>query len=522
MAIETQRTNVGDGELAGAAAGRSPTAGKVYLVGAGPGAPGLITLRGVECLQRADLVLYDYLVNPRILAHVQPSAECICLGSGGRQRRWSQSEVAAAMVSAAQAGRTVVRLKGGDPAVFARGAEETEALVRHGIAYEIVPGITAALAAGSMAGIPLTHRELSSAVAFVTGQEIADKEGPPLDYATLARFPGTLVFYMGRASAPRWSRSLIDAGLAADTPAVIVARCSLPDQATIRCTLGDAARVLQEADLPSPAIVILGRVAALDAARAWFERRPLYGRTLLVTRPAAQADELATLLEEQGARVLAQAAIEIRPPRDWAAVDATLERLDRYDWVVFSSVNGVRSWLGRLEATGRDLRALGRVRLAAVGPATAAALADYHLRTDLQPARFQAEDLADALAPEARGRRFLLVRASRGRQVLSERLLAAGGEVEQVVAYESVDVAAADPEIAAQLRAGGITWTTVTSSAIARSLWQLFGPDLHRTQLASISPLTSATLRELGLEPAVEAREATLAGLVAALCTAQR
>lgn len=468
------------------------------------------------------MVLYDYLVNPRMLAHAPASAERVCLGPGGRKRQWTQAEVDATMLAAVRAGKTVVRLKGGDPAVFARGAEEALTLARHGIDYEIVPGITAALAASSFAGIPLTHRELASAVAFVTGQEIEDKQGPPLDYGSLARFPGTLVFYMGRTTAARWSQSLREAGLAADTPAVIVARCSLPDQATIRCTLGDVAGVLAGDAVSSPAIVILGRVAALDETPSWFARRPLYGHTVLVTRSAAQAPELVSLLEEQGAQVLVQAAIEIRPPRDWAAVDATLARLDTYGWVVFSSVNGVRSWLGRLEATGRDMRALQQTRLAAIGPATAAALADFHLRADLQPRRFQAEDLADELARCAAGQRFLLVRASRGREVLAERLAAAGGEVEQVVAYESVDVATAEADIAAQLGAGRITWTTVTSSAIARSLGRLFGDDLRHTQLASLSPVTSATLRELGLEPAVEAQEATLAGLVAAIGRHQR
>jgi uroporphyrinogen III methyltransferase/synthase len=462
-------------------------------------------------------VLYDYLVNPRILDHAPADAERIGLGDSGRNRRWTQAEIEAAMLAAARAGKTVVRLKGGDPAVFARGAEETQTLARHGIPYEIVPGITAAVAAGSCAGVPLTHREFASAAAFITGQEIESKDSAPLDYTGLARFPGTLVFYMGRTTAPRWSQALIAAGLAGDTPAAIVARCSLPDQVTLRCTLDDVARVLRSPAVSSPVIVIVGRVAALDAAPSWFERRPLYGQTVLVTRSASQAHELVELLEEQGANVLVQAAIEILPPRDWTAVDMTLARLDTFDWVVFSSVNGVRSWLSRLEATGRDARALGPTRLAAIGPATADALADFHLRADLQPRRYQAEDLADELVRRAAGQRFLLVRASRGREILAERLVAAGGQVEQVVAYQSVDVAAAAADVVERLRAGRIDWTTVTSSAIARSLWRLFGDDLRHTQLASLSPVTSATLRDLGLEPTAEAPSATLEGLVAAI-----
>jgi uroporphyrinogen III methyltransferase/synthase len=270
--------------------------------------------------------------------------------------------------------------------------------------------------------------------------------------------------------------------------------------------------------LRPPVIVILGRVAALPVARAWFEQRPLFGQTVLVTRPAHQAGDLVVPLEEQGAHVLCQPAIVVREPRDWGPVDAALERLSSYDWLVFSSANGVRGLLDRLAATGRDLRALGGLRLAAIGPATAHTLAEYHLRTDVQPHRYQAEDLAADLARQAAGQRFLLARASRGREVLADDLQAAGGVVEQVVVYESVDVETPDPDVAQRLREGRIDWTTVTSSAIARSLWALFGNDLRQTRLVSISPVTSATLRELGLEPAAEAVEATMSGVVDILC----
>ncbi len=490
-------------------------AGKVYLVGAGPGAPGLITVRGAECLARADVVLYDYLVNPRILESASPHAQRVCLGQHGRTRVWSQAEIDAAMVESALAGKTVVRLKGGDPSVFGRGAEEVEALVRHGIAFEVVPGVTAGLAAASYAGVPITHRALASAVAIVTGQESESKSGLALDYGQLAHFPGTLVIYMGVATAPRWTSALLSAGMPADTPALIVRRCSLPDQTTVRCTLGEITNHLVPAThCRPPVIVVIGRVAALSQEWSWFEQRPLFGQRVLVTRPAHQASELAGRLEELGAQVLYQPAIAVRPPRDWARVDQALAELGTYDWLVFSSVNGVQAFMERLAATGRDLRALAGVRLAAIGPATVDALARYHLRADVQPARYQAEDLAEALVPVAAGRRFLLARASRGREVLAERLRAAGGQVEQVVVYESVDVALPDGDIAEQLRAGQVDWTTVTSSAIARSLWRLFGEDLRKTRLVSISPLTSATLRELGLEPAAEAAEATIPAIL--------
>ncbi|HEX4128789.1 MAG TPA: uroporphyrinogen-III C-methyltransferase [Pirellulales bacterium] len=492
--------------------------GRVYLVGAGPGDPGLITLRGVECLGEADEVLYDYLVNPRILDHAPSAARRVCLGRHGRDRLLSQDEINRLLIDAAWAGSTVVRLKGGDPAIFGRLADEAAALVEAGVPIEIVPGITAVLAAGSYAGIPLTDRQHASAVALVTGRQ-SDSEPPSsAELAALAQFPGTLVFYMGTTTAAEWTSGLIAAGKPADTPAVIVRRCTWPDQLTIGCTLGTVADEVARRKLRPPAIVVVGEVAsAADAAINWFVRRSLHGVRVLVTRPRGQAVELSSRLERLGAEVLAQPAIEILPPDDWAPVDRALGQIADYDWLVFSSANGVRMLLDRLEHSGGDLRRLGSVRLAAIGPGTADALADYHLRADVQPEEFRAEALAAALAGEARGRRFLLARASRGREVLAEQLRAAGGLVEQVVVYRSEDVRKPDPEVAAALAAGKIDFVTVTSSAIARSLAAMFGPGLAKSRLASISPITSATLRELGFEAAAEARQYTLEGVVEAI-----
>ncbi len=492
--------------------------GKVYLVGAGPGAPGLITLRGVECLHRADVVLYDYLVNPQILRHARDDAERICLGRHGGSRIWTLEQINAKMTELALAGQTVVRLKGGDPAVFARGAEEVKALVERDIPFEIVPGITVALAAGSYAGVPITHREHASAVALVTGQEMSGKPGPKIDYSKLAQFPGTLVIYMGVTTADTWVNALIAGGMSPEMPALIIRRCSFPDQRTIRCTVGQLQEHLTGADkLRPPAIVVIGSVAALPRAANWFERLPLFGQTILVTRPLEQVAGLAEPLAEQGADVLVQPAIEVRAPSDWGPADAVVTELSGFDWVVFSSVNGVDAFMQRLLSNGRDLRALGTTKLAAIGPATVKALGAFHLQVDRVPERYQAEDLAAALSEEAAGKRFLLVRASRGRDVLARQLAAARAEVKQVVFYESVDVTTADAQIAAAMRAGRVRWTTVTSSAIARSLARLFPEDLGKTQLASISPITTATLSELGFTPTVEAREATMSGVVQAI-----
>lgn len=491
---------------------------RVYLVGAGPGAPGLITLRGVECLQQADLVLYDYLVNPRLLRHMKPGAEAVCLGRHGSQRLLTQDEVNQRIVTAAQSGKTVVRLKSGDPAIFARAAEEIDCLTAAGIDFEVVPGITAALAAGSYAGIPVTHRDIASAVALVTGHEQREKKTSALDYSALASFPGTLVFYMGVTSAPAWTQALLSAGKRGDTPVAILRRCSWPDQSTVRCRLDQVADEVVARRIRPPVLFIVGDVARLEATTSWFTSRPLFGRRVLVTRPSSQAESLCERLEDLGADVLLQPAIKIAEPEDWRPVDEALAQLDRYDWLVFSSANGVQFLLERLCQRHADLRRLGRVKLAAIGPGTSEALAAWRLRADLVPAEYRAEALAEALAADADGRRFLLARASRGREILAERLRAAGGQVDQVVVYQSIDTQSAEATVSAALAEGRIDWITVTSSAIARSLAALFGDDLRRARLASISPITSATLRELGYSPDVEAREYDIAGLVDAIC----
>jgi len=496
---------------------------QVSLVGAGPGDPRLITLRGVERLRAADVVLYDYLVNAELLEHCRADAELVCLGRHGRDRIMSQAEINSRMTAAGLAGKRVVRLKGGDPAVFARFGEERDALEAVGLTYEVVPGITTALAAGSHAGIALTDREHASAVALVTGHERDEQEGTKLDYAALAAFPGTLVFYMGVTNAAEWTGALIAAGKPASTPVALVRRCSWPDQSTLITTLGEVAAALRDTKLRPPVLTIVGESVAGRSQHSWFSERPLFGRRILVTRPVEQAGAVRTQLRELGADVLLQPAIEIGEPEDWSPVDDALRDLSRFDWMAFSSVNGVRAVVGRLRHLGLDARALAPVRLAAIGPGTAECLSEFQLRADLVPQVFRAESLAAELVAEvARGRkRFLLIRASRGREILADTLRAAGGEVTQVVAYRSTDVAAADPEIAASLAAGKVDWVMVTSSAIARSLAALFGDDLRKAKLASISPITSATLRELGFEPTAEATEFTLAGVTAAILKAE-
>jgi len=492
------------------------TRGQVYLVGAGPGDPGLLTVRGADCLRRAAVVLYDYLVNPLVLAHASPAAELVCLGRHGQGARLSQQEVNQRMVTAAQAGRIVVRLKGGDPLIFAHATEECTALAAAGIPFEIVPGVTTALAAAAYAGVPLTGRDMASAVALVTAHEDCNKQQPELDYAALARFPGTLVFYMGVTTVDTWSRALLQAGRAATTPVAVIRRCTWPDQSILRTTLGEVASEFAARKLRPPVISVVGEVVASAPLTDWFMSRPLFGQRVIVTRPVDQAESLCARLAELGADVLVQPAIEIAPPADWTAVDAALARIREFQWLVFSSANGVRYLLDRLLERG-DVRQLAGVRLAAIGPATAAELSRYHLRAELVPGEYRAEELAAALAQRAAGQRVLLARASRGREVLAEQLRAAGATVEQVVVYESRDVARVDPAVATALASGSPLWVTVTSSAIARSLAALFGPALKHARLVSISPITTQTLRELGYEVAAEARQYTTDGVIEAI-----
>jgi uroporphyrinogen III methyltransferase/synthase len=498
--------------------------GIVYLVGAGPGHPGLLTLRAVECLGRADLVLYDRLVPERLLEHARVGARCVCVDELASHHTERIPLVQQAMIEAARQGLCVVRLKGGDPFVFGRGGEEAEALRAAGIGYEVVPGVTAALGASACAGIPLTHRLYASAVALVTGHEQPGKVGARLDWSALARFPGTLVFYMGVSRLPDIVQALVENGKPGDTPAAAVHWGGTARQRTVEAPLGELPAAVSQAGLSAPALVLVGEVVRLRAGLAWFEGRPLFGKRVLVTRPRHQAGDLVRRLEELGALVSVLPTVDIEELRDWSALDGVLGRLGSYHWLVFTSANGVHAFVRRLRQTGRDLRALGPLRLAVIGPATAEVLRSYHLEPDLVPEVFNSEALAEALAERARGQRVLLARADRGVEVLRERLEGVA-EVEQVAVYRQVDaVLEGNAEGLQLLRRGEVDYVTLTSSNIARALAAgLDDPTRERlrcgeVELVTISPRTSAAVRELGLPVAGEARTYTTEGLVAALC----
>ncbi|MFO7895123.1 MAG: uroporphyrinogen-III C-methyltransferase [Longimicrobiales bacterium] len=487
--------------------------GTVYLVGAGPGHPGLLTLRGAECLGKADLVLYDYLANPSLVEHAGPRAELVRLGHHNGGPRMTPDQITAAMIDAALDGRCVVRLKGGDPAVFGRLADETAALRRLGIPFEVVPGITSGLALSAFAEVPVTHHDDASAVALVTGRERGGKDESNLDYQALAAFPGTLVFYMGVKRAARWSAALMDHGRSPDTPVAIVRWCSRARQQTVCCTLGTVAEVVESRGVRPPALFVVGEVVQHSPCMSWFETRPLFGSTVLVAGSARTAERLREQLAEQGAEVIVQPAIRVVPPPSWNAVDDTLDRIRDYDWLVFSTPNGVDALMGRILDLGTDARRLGGVKIAAIGKGTADRLRAYQLQPEVVPDVYEPTRLATRLIPEGTRPRFLMA-CGPDSPTLSEELEVFGGRVDELVVYDTEGVEDPDPDVALALVEREIDWVAVTSTTTARALDRLYGSQLRHTRIASISPLTSKVLRGLDLAPDAEASPPTVSALV--------
>lgn len=482
----------------------------VVFVGAGPGAADLLTRRAVDRLARAEVVVHDHLVHPEVLALVPASADRICVDRRDVSDADPGRTTGEMLVQLARSGRHVVRLKGGDPTVFARLAEEIEPVRQAGLAVEIVPGITAALAAAAAAGVPLTSRESASSLTFVTGHPARGKT-EPCDLTDLAAVPGTIVVYMGVEQIASWSQRLMDAGRSGDTPVTLVSRCGWPDQRVASTTLATCADDADRQRWRSPAVLLVGPAVE---ARA---RGPLAGQVVIVTRPAGQEGEVAALVRAAGGECLHVPVIRITPPADTAPIDAVIPQLGSYDWIVFTSTNGVRGFLDRMRAARLDGRALGTARVACIGPATKRSLEEAGIFSDMTAVSFRSEGLADILTDQPRGSRFLLVRAARGRELLRQSLEAAGHAVDEVTAYESVPVEAIDESTQHILLATSSTWLTVTSSAIAEASLRLFAPWIRSWRIASLSPVTSASLRRFGLEPTVEAKEATAESLVASI-----
>ncbi len=501
--------------------------GKVFLVGAGPGDPGLLTLKALDCLRHADLILYDGLVNPLVLRHTHAHAERTCRSSGPQGLRLDQEEINQRLIEAANEGKNVVRLKGGDPFIFGRGSEEAEALRDAGIAFEVVPGITAATAASECAGISLTHRDHASAVAFITGHEGDSKEDSSLDYTNLAQFPGTLVFYMGLHRLEFIVESLLAAGKLPDTPAAVISRASTYEQRTVTSNLSDLIQDVRAAELHAPSLIVVGDCVRMRDRIAWFEQRPLFGKRIGITRPEAQCGPVIDRVVDFGGQPVVIPCIEILPPGDWSAVDEMIGGIAGFDWLVFTSVNGVSSFFDRLWSLGHDARLLAHARIAAIGTSTAEALAELHLRADVVPDTFRAEALAEALVPHVDGKNVLWIGASRGRDVLPTTLESAGARVEKLVVYRNEDAASIPEDSADLLVNGQIDWVGLSSPSIARSFANLLDPETKshigtKTKLASISPVTSEAAREVGLPISAEAETYTWDGILDAIVGAER
>ncbi len=482
-----------------------------YLIGAGPGDPSLITVKGQRILARADVILYDHLASDRLLDLAPAHAEKIYVGKKRAKHEATQEEISALMIDRAQRGLTVVRLKGGDPFIFARGGEEMEALASAGVPFEIVPGVTTPLGIAAYTGVPLTHREHSSAVTFVTGHNVE-----AIDWSKIGAAE-TIVLFMGLMNFPEIARALIENGRSPETPAMAVRWATRPDQETIVGTLSDLAQRLSDAALKPPATIIIGEVVALRDKFNWYERLPLFGQRIVITRDRNQAAELAGPLESLGAEAMLLPTIEIGEPSDPRPLDDSIANLASYDWLIFTSANGVRYFMDRLDRSPHDLRSL-KARICAIGPATKAAVEALHLKVDLMPAEYVAESLVKAFAKESlQFRRILLPRAAVARDLVPRELTRRGAHVDVVEAYQTVAPAAL-AEHARAILDRHPHWITFTSSSTVTNFIAAAGREaLAKIKIASIGPVTSATLHEHKIEPAVEAQPHTVGGLVDAI-----
>ena len=501
----------------------------VYLVGAGPGDPKLITVKGLECLQKADVIVYDRLVSPRLLEQCLPDAEKIFVGKEPGRHAMSQEDINQLLVTKAREGKTVCRLKGGDPFIFGRGGEEAEALAEAGVRFEIVPGVTSAIAAPSYAGIPVTHRDFASSVAFVTGHRKSDDddddddEDDKIAWDKIAPGVDTLIFFMGVRNLPFIVEQLTKHGRSPQTPVAIIRWGTTAEQETLTGTLSDIVAASQQRQLKPPALIVVGEVVRLHEKLRWFDVKPLFGKRVVVTRAREQASEFAAKLEALGAEVIQCPVIKIAELESYNALDMAISYLKEYDWLIFTSVNGVDAFFKRLNLQGKDVTALVEKQVCAIGPATAQRLQEMGVYVDLVPEKFVAESVAEGLQLFGmEGKRVLLPRALEAREVLPQMLEEMGAQVDVVPAYRTVLDDSRAELIREQLLSGSVDFITFTSSSTVKNFVRIVGRDiLERTRgtfkIASIGPITSQTARELGFTVDVEAREFTVEGLVEAM-----
>lgn len=497
--------------------------GIVYLIGAGPGDPKLITVKGLECIKKSDTIVYDRLAGERLLAFARPGAEIIYVGKSPDCHTLRQDEINQLLVEKASKGEVVSRLKGGDPFVFGRGGEEAEVLAEAGIPFEIIPGVTSAVAAPAYAGIPVTHRDFTSTLAIITGNEDPLKEDSSIDWEKISTGAGTLVFLMGMSNLPYITRRLIENGRSPQTPAALVRWGTRPEQQTLVGTLGDIGKKAASEGFSNPAVIIVGEVVSLRKKLSWYEKKPLFGKRVLVTRSREQASALSEAIEALGGEPLEFPTIGVADPEDYTPLDQAIREIASFNWVIFTSVNGVEYFFKRLRTHHRDIRELSGAKLCAIGPKTREALEKYGLIVDYVPGEYRAEEITAGLQGKLGvGERVLLPRADIARKVLAEALAGMGALVTEVTAYRTVMGEGDGAAIRRMLKQGEIHTVTFTSSSTVQNFVKLIGdPDLKSllagVTVACIGPITAGTARDLGIRVDVVAGEYTIEGLVKAI-----
>jgi uroporphyrinogen III methyltransferase / synthase len=498
--------------------------GIVYLVGSGPGDPGLLTIKGAEKIAEADVIVYDYLAGRNFLEKARADAELIYVGKSGKSHTVEQVDINQILVSKAKEGKIIVRLKGGDPYVFGRGGEEAQELAAAGVTFEVVPGITSAIAAPAYAGIPVTHRDHASMVTFVTGHEDPKKDESAIDWSVLAKMSGTLIFLMGVKNIENISNELISNGKASETPAALVRWGTTPNQVSVVSDLGNIAMESRRKGLSAPAILIVGSVIRLKETLSWYENKPLFGRKILVTRSREQSRKMSDKIYASGGEPVTFPTIEIAPPTSYDPLDAAIDKISSYDWVVFTSENGVELFFRRFFALEKDIRQLAGPRFGAIGPVTAKAISSRGIKVDMLAKEFVAEGILSFFErQDLTGRSFLIPRAEKARDILPEGLVGMGASVEVVSVYKTVLPSGEDVDtIKKMLLDKAIDAITFTSSSTVNHFIEMFhsvniGDLLHGVLLASIGPITTDTLARHGLKASVQAQEYTVDGLIRAL-----
>lgn len=494
--------------------------GKVYIIGAGPGDPGLITVRGLKCLQMADVVFYDYLVSKELLSHAGENARIIYVGKKGGDHTIAQDELNKLLVAEAKNGNVVARLKGGDPFIFGRGGEEAEMLAKEGVPFEVVPGITSAVAVPAYAGIPLTQRDYTSTVAFVTGHEDPTKGKSDIDWESISAI-GAVVFLMGVKNLKYIVENLIGSGRSSDTPAALIRWGTTADQKTLTGTLWNIVEIAEEKNFSPPAIFVVGDVVKLREELNWFEKKPLFGKGIVITRPVDQAGEFADILYGEGARVIYFPTIKIMPPENFDDLDRAIENLNKYHWLVFTSVNGVKFFFKRLDDLNKDIRDLKGIRICAIGPATSATVENYGIRIDIIPDDYISEAVLENFKEqEIRGKNILLPRAEIASDVIPEGLLKLGANVDVAVAYRTVSSGRDKTELYELTDQNKVDVITFTSPSTAINFLNIMGEDFHlpeNIKIACIGPVTAAAAEKLGFKVDIMPESYTISGLVEAL-----